>query len=421
MKKYIIITFNYAGMGGAELYVRDKVEYIEKKGWKAYVFAEGRNTVNQEDILIEDLKKYASGIMVELGNYPQFYSKKQLDIIIRMLVNQIDYNQDDEIVIESHNALTACWGELLAHKCNGKHICFILNEIFYGDCIQFMDFKHKRRELAGTYDDSLIKMFKGYKNVPENERFYLLATNSQVIKDIEYNQLPDVTEYDWVISSLGRLEKKFVGPSLCEISKFAKEHKEKKILLILIASDENEQTKEMIKSSLNGVENVTLFVTGVLCPVPRKIFEVSDVFVSSATSAQMSACEGVPTITVDGNDFRGIGILGYTTSEDLYHESGKEGIDVSELLNQVLIEKICDKITFDKNKVWLFKQKDWMNILDSHMKFIFDSERKKEYYDIMKSQPNKKNYFKIILLRIFGAKLTNKLGDFKNKIINGGK
>ena len=345
MKKFVLLTFNYSGMGGAELYARDKLEYMQRKGYESYIFAPKGYSENTE-ILIEDLKQFNNGITELLDYYPQQCSPKDIKKTVLFVLEAINYSDSDEVLIESNSFITSCWGELIAQYIQGKNYCFILHENFYGDCLEFFEFKLNRKELAGTYDDSLVKMFTGYKNLADDQRYYLLATNSQTVKDIQYNDMPDISKYDWIIGGISRLEKPYVEEMLKEISIFASNHKDKRILLILIGSDENPIVRNRIKQIMENSSNVTVFVTGILSPIPRCIFEKADVFVSSATSAQFPACEGVPTITIDGNDYKGIGILGYTTSEDLYHSGEDDVFDVNELLEKVLIERVCDKLPF---------------------------------------------------------------------------
>ncbi len=408
MKKYIIMTYDFSGLGGAELYVRDKQEYMLDKNWKVFLLCGGK-AKTPEEIYITDLQRYSEGVFSFLNYYPVYFSKRIRMRYVDKICDHIGYIDGDEILIESNNLKVACWGEMLAQKCHGKNFCYILNENFHGDCLDFMNFKHLRNELAGTYDDSLIKMFDGYKNIPPNERYYLTATNSQVVKDIPYDKLPSKKNYDWVIGSIGRLEKPYVRWMIKAVNNFAKKYCHKKILLILVASDENNKTKLMIKDEVTS-SNLEIMVTGVLFPIPKVIFAYVDLFISSATSAQISASEGTPTITVDGNDYKGIGILGYTTSEDLYHSSKKDIFEIDELIEQVLIHNVCDSIPFDPNLVWLFKQKDWKNILDAHLDLINRSASEKQYYDLnSRFITNYKHILlNCILYRILGLKIINK-------------
>ena len=124
------------------------------------------------------------------------------------------------------------------------------------------------------------------------------------------------------------------------------------------------------------------------------------------------------TITVDGNEFCGIGILGYTTSEDLYHEPEAQVFMVSELLDDVLVKGICEEIPFNEDWVWLFKQKDWMRILDSHIEFIENSDSTKKYFDVLKSYPAKRRILRSVLVRVLGAKKSSKVFKFYSNVKN---
>lgn len=137
MKKYVLLTFNYSVMGGAQLYVRDKQEYMKSAGWNVYMFGDGYAD-KPEDVLIDDLKEYYKGLNPCFSYYPHVLQKKDVEKIVTWMLESINYKPGDQVLIESNNTRAACWGELLAQRTNGKNFCYILAENFHGDCLEFM-------------------------------------------------------------------------------------------------------------------------------------------------------------------------------------------------------------------------------------------------------------------------------------------
>lgn len=407
MKKYIIFTFNISEMGGSQLYVRDKIEFITDKGYDAYVVSNGNKSKN---VLIGDLKKFQDYLIKELDYYPHFYSGNVINEVLKKIIVLCNITKDDEIIIESNSFILACWAELFAKKINARHICYILQEKFMGSMIKFMDFKNNRLELAGTYKDSLVNMFKGYKNIDLTNNRYLIATNSQIVSDYDCGIDFSRKEYDYVIGSIGRLEKPYVNSMIDSVVKFSNCVYPKKVKLLLLASKEYDSLNKRIIDRQCEAKNLYIEITGILSPIPKELFKNVDVFVSSATSAQISASEYVPTITVDCNDYEAIGVLGYTTKEDLYRSNEKENYSIVEWLKKILIDNYCDTHIFNSDLVWLFKQKDWKKILESHIDFMNESkDQKKEYYDVLSEIPKRFSRKRAIICKLFGYNIMKML------------
>lgn len=81
-KKYIIFTPNISYIGGAQLYVRNKCRYVEKKGWNPIIIAGNAN-----NIMIKDLKKYLYIEENEI-NDPFLERKKQLVFRLMRFLNK---------------------------------------------------------------------------------------------------------------------------------------------------------------------------------------------------------------------------------------------------------------------------------------------------------------------------------------------
>lgn len=75
--EYIIFTRSIAGIGGAEIYTRNKLLYLEKFSNKVHILSSRKGCSK-----IDELKKYKDNIIPECINDPFLYSKKQREIIL---------------------------------------------------------------------------------------------------------------------------------------------------------------------------------------------------------------------------------------------------------------------------------------------------------------------------------------------------
>ena len=78
-------------------------------------------------------------------------------------------------------------------------------------------------------------------------------------------------------------------------------------------------------------------ITGPIFPVPKAMLDRMDVFISCAGAARTSSDAGYITITMDSTDFEPIGILGYTTNDNVHrnpekpHQSTMEPVSYTHL------------------------------------------------------------------------------------------
>ena len=234
-KLYIILGYK-AGMSGGQIYVSNKANYLKNLGWKVSVI----DNINTQPVFIKDLKMYENNIISELSFRPIRFSKKKRKRIILQILSLSGYNDDfEEVIIESNTITFSLWGELLAREINAKHVS-ILIDAFYTDemrcgTMKYLDFKHKRRELAGINKNSLSELFEGYKTIKEDEKYYLsCACVNSVDKDTKYSKKIEKNKYDYVIGTVGRLNKPFVPGMVDAVVDFAKRHNDAKILFLVV-------------------------------------------------------------------------------------------------------------------------------------------------------------------------------------------
>ena len=80
MKKYIFLDTSIVNVGGGQLYVKTKSEYLKSIGYRVYAFSYVKG-----DVVIKELLEYKPYIITELEIPPSTYSEKTLYNYGRML------------------------------------------------------------------------------------------------------------------------------------------------------------------------------------------------------------------------------------------------------------------------------------------------------------------------------------------------
>lgn len=409
MKKYIFIVPSVANMGGAQMYIRNKILYLRQNGWIVeMVLAQGGKAT------LSELQEFVY-VIPELSFQIQCFTKKTQRRVINTIVSKIQIGAPSEVVIESTCIPESSWSEAVAKRLRAKHIVFLLQEenaVVNSGMQDYFIFKHNRKELFGITDTSLGMMFESFHPIPKERSYRLPAfcNNVEANVDSPYIDLVKGTEYDHLIGMLSRLEKPFVMPSLKDFCRFAYMHEDKKFLLLLMGDAPKgsgilAQIQDLFK---NTAPNVSIIATGYLYPVPTRLLEMCDAFFTSAGSAGVCKRSGVPTITYDGNDLKPIGILGRTTKNSLFRGENEIQQDFSVLMEQILFKKKYKKETPN--------YAEGLPDFSSHLKALVDSSPEKEYYDVESIKPESKSDYKLKWsMAIIGPSFYLKLGFWKKR------
>ena len=103
MNTYIFLTFSIIGVGGSQIYTRNKALFLKEHGWNVIIVS-----ALEGEILIEDLKLYESCIIPELRFKPHIYSKSVTETILKKISTEI--STEGDVIIESHSILLSLWG-----------------------------------------------------------------------------------------------------------------------------------------------------------------------------------------------------------------------------------------------------------------------------------------------------------------------
>lgn len=377
-KKYILICGIANIISGAPIYYKNKIDYLEDKKWNVTVLP-----FNSGIVYIDGFEKYNHEHFEFLQYYPFVFNKKKIDEYLQILSDFVlknDQNDFEDIVIETGTDYTAYWGELLAEKINAKHIVVFLDEnnaFVNENTYEFFKFKYMRKELACISHQSLSGIFGKYFDLLDANAHVLTACCSNSVGNVVSSLKDSIPKGDYVIGSIGRLEKGYVVNIIDSVINFAKMHHEKKFVMCFIGGSDNSEVINQIKKSFSNVGNIKLYITGFLWPIPKDIFECFDVFISGAGSANVSANMDVPTIRMDVINNKPLGIINDVLNETDFTLTNEASIE--DYLDYLLLKGNSFCI---KNRITIEEQHKWINeCFDDHITFLNNSTKNKNYFD----------------------------------------
>ena len=300
----------------------------------------------------------------------------------------------EEVIIETHDSVTALWGELLAEKFSARHYNFLLNEHFRGKGkyyeanMDFFLFKFQRKEILGNLT-TFNRLFQGYRTVETSDYPGELRTDEAPIQDIPSPIVDGIIKKDWNICYIGRGAKPYVENILTQVGDFASLYPDKNIQLLIVGD------MECQRNTINGVKrnhkNLTIVELGFLHPLPLKLYDKVDVVIAGSGSARHSAEIGAITIVADSETKQSDGILGYETLNSIYKSSDSVCTTFTDALKRVLVDKVYlnmeNKFPKPKGVEWYVKR---------NFDFFAQSERKKEYFNYEKLTGGKTRWLTLI-------------------------
>lgn len=398
MKTYVII-FGFANIVcGGPIYHKNKIEYMEKKGWNVVVIP-----TNYGQVLIHGLERFMVEGFEFISYNPNEFTNRQRKKLLNKMVAKIPTNSE-EIIIETGTDYTAYWGEALAQYLNAKHILILLDE--YNDRITkeympFYLFKYHRGEMACISKETMLKYFKGYINISYDEAIGLSCICNNSVSNIETPFSIGLKKYDYNIASIGRLDKKFVPSIVRGMIDFIKSNTNKQIQIIFIGGTSNPDVLKNIYSEFQYYQNVHLIITGYIYPIPASIFSKIDAFISGAGSSYISNDMGVPTIAVDIESGKAIGVRDGDPCKKWQYAIG-ETDSIEKLLNDILLEHKYVR----KKQIWN-EDLEWQQIekeFELHTEFINRSAQEKSFYDIHTLYLSQKQKIKKFLRGLIGLR-----------------
>jgi hypothetical protein len=104
-------------------------------------------------------------------------------------MNFIEFNQNDEVFIESTDMWLSMWGELLAKEMSAINFSYLLHshiENISSSVQKYFDFKYRQQLLAGMSELTLPELFNGYVKIPNDDvrRIYAVPKDSYQMRII---------------------------------------------------------------------------------------------------------------------------------------------------------------------------------------------------------------------------------------------
>ena len=396
MKYYLFLTSLIRNIGGGHIYTSNKISWLEEQGYNVNLF---HADYRHGDIVISDLAKFEKNCSYHLQYPAHIFGEKIRKKIVHEIYRRVPQNCS-EIIIESQTINCSTWGELLAKELSAKHLIFLLSEhhrIRSAGMSEFFKFKLRRRELVGIQKKSLPILFQGWWEVPENEQYYLLAHCYNSLKEITFTDRDKIPVMDFVIGSIGRIDKLYMINILLDIKEFVSGHLDKTFTLLIIGGSTSKRDTKRIMGIFKKVENVKVFITGLIYPIPVELVTIPDVFVSTSGSCRVSHSLGKTTIPIDNSDFKPIGVLGVTTNNTLFRDK-EDKIELGSLLedilmrNKYLVNSDVTKLEFNTNYGY-----------SEHMDFLSSSDLGIEYFDSGSINLSIEDWFDKISLLVLGS------------------
>lgn len=393
MKLYIFVTENIKGVGGVQCYVAAKSRYLEEKGWTVKVISFVAPGVKK--CMISSLDKYLNDGVFEICQPPSLYPKwfqrrvqKKLLKIVGLVSSQ------DEIILESHNAATSQWGELLSANIGARHYVYCMNEHYrgpgkhYEEKMDFYLFKNERREIIAS-KKAVTRLLEGYCEVKEGQYPEQPVIDEAPIQDVESPLVDSLQKMDWNICYLGRGNKPYVKNIITGIGFFSGLHSDKKIQLIVVG--DIDMHRKLINDVLNEHPNLRITEMGFLFPLPRKLYDKIDVVIAGAGSARHSAEVGALVIIADTETKMANGLLGYETMNATYKGDDSIVSSFEDALERILVKRIQDQLP---NRYP--KRAGVEECIKQNFELFAKSERKKEYYPEKKMMEGKRDWKKFL-------------------------
>lgn len=363
--KYVILTFAMNGLSGGPSYVNNKVKLLKENGNDAVVFDHYGSLNLNGEIELDYLFPYRNNRMLELFFPPSYFTREQRAKVLDKLCKTI--GEADDYVVESSSSRLALWGELLAERLHAKHLLLYIGEhldIRTEEEYRYLDFKLNRRELFTIKPKTMQNLFKGYKKISEEEADNLFFTASMGVKpvDVPMPEIENLSEANYRILSFGRYKPYFEN-LIDGVLDFCSRHKSERVNFLIMGEV---VLSDKTRSKLESESNLFVKFIDPKRPLPKAVFDYSDVVIATAGCANISYFYGAKTISMDVETCMPLGVMGYTTTDSVYSSNPNQPkYEVCDLLEDILVNH-C----YDGEKLMKMKKKSFSKGFDYQMGLV---------------------------------------------------
>lgn len=363
--KYVILTFAMNGLSGGPSYVNNKVKLLKENGNDAVVFDHYGSLNLNGEIELDYLFPYRNNRMLELFFPPSYFTREQRAKVLDKMCKTI--GEADDYVVESSSSRLALWGELLAERLHAKHLLLYIGEhldIRTEEEYRYLDFKLNRRELFTIKPKTMQNLFKGYKKISEEEADNLFFTASMGVKpvDVPMPEIENLSEANYRILSFGRYKPYFEN-LIDGVLDFCSRHKSERVNFLIMGEV---VLSDKTRSKLESESNLFVKFIDPKRPLPKAVFDYSDVVIATAGCANISYFYGAKTISMDVETCMPLGVMGYTTTDSVYSSNPNQPkYEVCDLLEDILVNH-C----YDGEKLMKMKKKSFSKGFDYQMGLV---------------------------------------------------
>ncbi|MBQ8780987.1 MAG: hypothetical protein IJZ72_04885 [Oscillospiraceae bacterium] len=399
------------GVGGWQTYISNKLKLMKENGWDVYAIS--NDLVKMKGDMLPFLETYKNNRIDAFSfTYVSELKKALVDETCSRVKEMINFNDGDEVIVEATVLYLFLWAEYLAQSMNGRSICVETSNRFAKYCNETLDFFHfkaQRGELLFMSKTGLREVFDGYIEYPEidNNSVGALTQDEYADDGKDYKAMLKTDEYDYVIGTLGWLDKGYYKILIDEVIKFCNAHTDKKVQFIVIGNSLKGNIEKEYEQKAADIPNLKLSLMGAIAPVPSNLIKLFDVSVASYGCASIIDKLGVTTISMHDPEYIPLGILSYTIIKAPFNARINFDKTIYDMLSDILIDKLCDRM--EKKP---FPTPEVEQQKKTHLERIASLPEKIEHYDVMKlkcTNANLKHKIKVMFYKIFGIKATLKL------------
>ena len=302
------------GVGGGQLYVANKTDYLIRQGYEVYTVSSSVFSVNGV-LVYQKLNQAQNETFTELRYEPDVYSRRRQDKIIENIIRIFALQEQDEIVLESNDLTGSLWAERIAARVGAKHIVFSVSEHNELDAhmLDFLEFKCQRGELATISKRSFENILEASSVITEQNLTLLRAYLGDAIEDVPCAALEKVEKGDFNVCIMGRGEKRYVEYACLALAAFCEKHPSSRFTVALIAEFRDAQTEKAVLDAFGAVKNIRFYHFGYLSPIPRSLVTFFDLYIGGAGCASLFYRQKVLTLAMDLYHDRPLGLMGYDT------------------------------------------------------------------------------------------------------------
>lgn len=365
MRKHIFLCAGYMGNGGGQLYIQKKREYLEAKGQEVYFLS-----INMDNPIGDN------AFTIKCFNvHPTFLFDHQVEKTIADVLKRIDYQNDDDITVESLSLILSMWGEIIAERTKGKNVIFSISErsiISKGE-VDFFSFKANRHEFATINRDFIHGLYE-HSSIEKKDIAVLRASHGRLVEDVKCPQLESIEFEGISICVFGRLEKQYVSDATEGLIEFCGANPNEQFTIVYIGDSFGSGVENGIRNRFKDIKNVKLHIIGALTPIPKSLFAPFDLFIGGAGCATIPYANNALSIAMDVKDGGyPLGVMGY----DVLSSFGPVVENHERFPLHILLGKVLFEGYGKDRKSYVQKSKE---LYKDYEEFLMASEQNKVYY-----------------------------------------